>query len=156
MVPCSPHPNNDYVTNDQSGNGAGYNAPRRSIYLPIIRNALFDMFQAFDMGDPSMVVAKRTATTVAPQALFVMNSPFVIEQSKALAESLLGDKAVTDAKRIETAYLKLFSRPPTSAEIAEGAAYLAKYASGIARDGKRRRETPPYRVGKSLSDSARV
>ncbi len=137
-------PNNDYVTNDQSGNGAGYNAPRRSIYLPIIRNALFDMFQAFDMGDPSMVVAKRTATTVAPQALFVMNSPFVMEQSKALAESLLSDTAVMDAKRIEQAYLKLFSRPPTQAEIAEGTAYLAKYSQALSateKDADKRRHT---------------
>ena len=61
-------PNNDYVTNDQSGNGARYSAPRRSIYMPIIRNALFDMFQAFDFGDPSIVNAKRATTTVAPQA----------------------------------------------------------------------------------------
>ena len=75
-------PNNDYVTNDQSGNAARYNTPRRSVYLPIIRNALFDMFQAFDVGDPSIVNAKRPSTTVAPQALWVMNSPFAQEQSR--------------------------------------------------------------------------
>ena len=73
--------NHDYVTNDQSANAAVYDSPRRSIYLPIIRNALFDMFQAFDMGDPSMVNASRSTTTVTPQALFVMNSPFMIAQS---------------------------------------------------------------------------
>ena len=49
----------DYVTNDQSGNAANYDAPRRSVYLPIIRNAMFDMFQAYDVGDPSAVNAKR-------------------------------------------------------------------------------------------------
>lgn len=136
-------PNNDYVTNDQSGNGAGYNAPRRSLYLPIIRNALFDMFQAFDMGDPSMVVAKRATTTVAPQALYVMNNPFVLEQTKALAEELLRNKAATDTKRIERAYLKLFSRPPQSTEIAEGTAYLAKYAAALEakeKDAEKRRK----------------
>ncbi len=136
-------PNNDYVTNDQSGNGAGYNAPRRSLYLPIIRNALFDMFQAFDMGDPSMVVAKRATTTVAPQALYVMNNPFVLEQAKALADGLLSDKAATDTKRIERTYLKLFSRPPHSAEVAEGIAYLAKYAAALEakeKDADKRRK----------------
>ena len=44
------------------------------------------MFQMFDMGDPSMVNAKRASTTVAPQALFVMNSPFVRDQSGAVLD----------------------------------------------------------------------
>src|SRR5205085_8998640 len=110
--------NHDYVTNDQSGNAAQYNSPRRSVYLPIIRNALFDMFQAFDVGDPSMVNAKRASTTVAPQALFVMNSPFALEQSKAFAEGLLGMPGATDQERVRTAYLKTFARPPSSVESA--------------------------------------
>src|SRR5260221_7597295 len=108
--------NHDYVTNDQSGNAANYNVPRRSLYLPIIRNALYDMFQAFDYGDPSMVNAKRSTTTVAPQALFVMNSPFVIEQARYFAESLQSQASLKDVDRIRAAYLRAYSRPPTSAE----------------------------------------
>ena len=104
--------NHDYVTNDQSGNGARYNNPRRSIYLPIIRNALFDMFQAFDFGDPTMVNAKRATTTVAPQALWALNSPFAREQAAGFADRL---KQSGDEIRIaiRTAYLKAFSRLPT-------------------------------------------
>src|SRR5205085_3228859 len=109
--------NHDYVTNDQSGNAAQYNSPRRSVYLPIIRNALFDMFQMFDMGDPSMVNAKRASTTVAPQALFVMNSPFVRDQSGALADDLLA-KPITDSQRIEQAYLRVLNRSPKPEETA--------------------------------------
>lgn len=123
--------NHDYVTNDQSGNAAQYNSPRRSIYLPIIRNALFDMFQAFDVGDPSMVNAKRASTTVAPQALFVMNSPFAIEQSRAFADSLLNETKANDTERIKTAYMKCFARPPAPAEYGRALSFLSAYETRL-------------------------
>jgi hypothetical protein len=116
---------NDYVTNDQSGNAAQYNAHRRSIYLPVIRNALFDMFQAFDVGDPSMVNAHRATTTVASQALYVMNSPFVIDQAHILAKDLLALSGADDARRLQEAYARCFSRAPTADEVTR----LEKYVS---------------------------
>jgi cytochrome c553 len=134
-------PNNDYVTNDQSGNGARYSAPRRSIYLPIIRNALFDMFQAFDVGDPSIVNAKRPSTTIAPQALWVMNSPFAVEQSRAFAERLLKLND-SDSQRIRRAYLSVFSRPPVQSEVSRDLAFVERYSSRLAAkepDGAKRR-----------------
>jgi hypothetical protein len=123
--------NHDYVTNDQSGNAAQYNSPRRSLYLPIIRNALFDMFQAFDYGDPSMVNARRSTTTVAPQALYVMNSPFVQDQAKAFAAELLSHADLSEPERIRLAYRKAFSRPPTPEESLRAAAFLTTYASRL-------------------------
>jgi Protein of unknown function (DUF1549)/Protein of unknown function (DUF1553)/Planctomycete cytochrome C len=125
-------PDNGYVTNDQSGNGANYAAPRRSVYLPIIRNALFDMFQAFDVGDPSIVNAHRSTTTVAPQALYMMNSPFVMEQAKAFAEELQ-KSGKTDADRINDAYLRAFGRAATPTEIARSIAFLTRYQTALAR-----------------------
>src|SRR5260221_12905167 len=122
--------NHDYVTNDQSGNVATYSAPRRSLYLPIIRNALYDMFQAFDVGDPSMVNAKRSSTTIAPQALFVMNSPFALEQSKAFASNLLAMQ-VSDQERIKTAYLKTLSRSPSAQESARSLQFIGSYVHGL-------------------------
>ncbi len=124
--------NHDYVTNDQSGNAAQYGSPRRGLYLPIIRNALYDMFQAFDYGDPSMVNAKRATTTVAPQALFVMNSPLVQEQAKAFAAGLLSHTDLSEPTRVRMAFLKAFSRPPTPEETARAAAFLTSYASRLA------------------------
>jgi cytochrome c553 len=123
--------NHGYVTNDQSGNAAQYNSPRRSLYLPMIRNALFDMFQAFDVGDPSMVNARRNATTVAPQALYVMNSPFVLEQSRSFAEGLLNRKDVTDPQRIDLAYRMAMARPATTAEIQRLTRFIQAYESRL-------------------------
>lgn len=123
-------PNFGYVTNDQSGNGANYNAPRRSIYLPIIRNALFDMFQAFDMGDPSIVNAHRSTTTVATQALYMMNSPFVMEQARAFADEL-EKTGKSDAARLNEAYLRAYSRPASPAEVAKATAFLSTYEAKL-------------------------
>jgi Protein of unknown function (DUF1553) len=116
------------VTNDQSGNAAQYGSHRRGIYLPIIRNALYDMFQAFDFGDPTMVNPHRATTTVAPQALFVMNSPFVLEQAKVFSASLLDQKTLSDADRVKLAYLRAYSRPATSEEALKCQSFLTKYA----------------------------
>ena len=123
--------NHDYVTNDQSGNAGQYDSPRRALYLPLIRNAMFDMFLAFDVGDPSMVNAKRATTTVAPQALFVMNSPFVSEQAKGFANSLLSQKEMTDAQRYNLACLKAFGRPASLAETNRVTAYLNAYSARL-------------------------
>ncbi|MBC7527133.1 MAG: DUF1549 domain-containing protein [Chthonomonadaceae bacterium] len=125
--------NNDYVTNDQSGNAANYNALRRSVYLPIIRNALFDMFLAFDFGDPSMVNAKRATTTVAPQALYVMNSPFVMEQAAAFAQSLLATEVTSDNARIRAAYLRAYSRSAIPTEVSRSLVFLKRFDAALSQ-----------------------
>lgn len=115
----------DYVTNDQSGNGAQYSAPRRSIYLPVIRNAVFDFFSTFDFGDPSMVNAKRSATTVAPQALYLLNSPLVQDQARAFARRTLATKQPDDTQRIRFAIANAFTRPASPEEIIRARTFLA-------------------------------
>ena len=56
------------------------------MYLPVFRNALPELFEVFDFADPSIVVGRRNVSTVAPQALFLMNNPFVLEQAQAAAK----------------------------------------------------------------------
>ncbi|MGC4044494.1 MAG: DUF1549 domain-containing protein [Armatimonas sp.] len=112
----------DYVTNDQSGNGARYDAPRRALYLPIIRNAVFDYFQAFDFGDPSLVNAKRPSTLVAPQALYLLNSPLVRTQSKEFAQSLKG----TEEEKIALVYQRAYQRLPFPAESDRAETFLIR------------------------------
>jgi hypothetical protein len=71
-------------------------ATRRSVFVPAFRNALPDLFEAFDFADPSLVVGRRNVSTVAPQALFLMNSPFVREQSRAAATALVAGTFFTN------------------------------------------------------------
>ena len=61
--------NHAYVNSTTRSGGTAYQVNRRSVYLPVIRSGLYDVFQAFDFADPSASNGKRIPTTVAPQAL---------------------------------------------------------------------------------------
>ena len=124
-------PNRNYVTSTANVNPVVYQSPRRSIYLPIVRSALYDVFQAFDFPDPSVPNGQRQITTVAPQALFMMNSQFVADQAEAFAQSLLSDVAADNMTRVETAYRLAYSRLPTPEEAATALAYLEDYAEAL-------------------------
>ncbi len=104
--------------------GETYDSPRRSVYLPIIRDRLPDVLELFDFAEPSLVVPSRDVTTVPSQALFMMNSAFIESQSKAMARRLLDGKLTDTAGRVRAAYQLAFLRPPTPAEQARAEAYL--------------------------------
>ncbi len=100
---------------------AGY----RSVYLPILRGApLPESLALFDVANPNLVVAAREETTVPAQALFLMNSPFILAQSKATARRLFADKALDDAGRVELAYRLTLSRGATTEEVARVVSYV--------------------------------
>jgi hypothetical protein len=85
----------------------------RSIYLPVIRNHLPAIFDVFDFADPDATTGRRDATTVASQALYLMNSPFVHENAQAVADRLL---ALPEADRLSTLYRRALSRLPSARE----------------------------------------
>ncbi len=89
---------------------------RRSVYSPVFRNSLPELFEAFDFADPSVCTGRRNVSTVAPQALFLMNHPFVREQARRAAERLLATGAADDGTRIERAYRLALGRSPSDAE----------------------------------------
>ncbi len=91
------------------------NSTRRSVYLPMFRNALPELLEAFDAADPSTVTGVRNVSTVAPQALYLMNNPFVAEQAKHAAEKLQTDSN-DDNGRISRLYRSTMGREPTDGE----------------------------------------
>ena len=97
---------------------------RRSVYLPILRGKSPEALGAFDFPDPSLVTGQRDSTTSAAQALYLLNSPFALEQSEALARRLLDDAKLDDAARIERAFKLVLSRKPTPAESKSLAGFL--------------------------------
>ena len=101
------------------------NSTRRSVYLPQFRNALPEMLDVFDAADPSTVTGRRNSGTIAPQALFMMNSPFVLDQSKHAATRLLAEKHAGDAARLTRAYRLALGRAPTDGERAVANRFLA-------------------------------
>ncbi|MFM7133136.1 MAG: DUF1553 domain-containing protein, partial [Planctomycetota bacterium] len=114
----------DYVTNDQSGNAARYDSSRRSVYLPVIRNAMFGLFTAFDYPDSSAPIDCRPRTVVAPQALFFMNAPFVEEAAGRLAAEIAA-RPDPDA-RVREAFRATLARDPDADERDASRAYLAE------------------------------
>jgi mono/diheme cytochrome c family protein len=116
-----------YVASTVTVNATRYETGRRSIYLPVIRSALYDMFQAFDFADPSTPNGQRDTTTVAPQALCLMNSELVSKSSQAIAASLLSDPALDDTSRIRAAYLRTLGRAPSPQEIDRVRAFLPRF-----------------------------
>jgi hypothetical protein len=124
-----------YVNNENSTNTARYDNHRRSVYLPVIRNTVFDFFQVFDFAEPHVTNGKRASTVVAPQALYMMNSPFVKEQAKVFADKLLMEPG-DDAARIRLAYLKAYGRPARGDEVWEAIVYLGHYEAALAASEK--------------------
>ena len=104
-----------------------FEKPIRSVYLPVLRSNPFDGFAAFDFADASVVVGKRVSSTVAPQALFLMNSDLVHEASRELAKTLLLDHPESTARQVEAAYHTCFTRAPSARESDAANAFLARY-----------------------------
>jgi hypothetical protein len=108
------------------------NASLPSVYLPVFRNALPELFEAFDFADPSVSTGRRNVSTVAPQALFMMNHPFVIEQSRLAARRLLADaNCATDESRVDRAYHLTLGRLPTDTEMRTALQFVREAASGV-------------------------
>ncbi|HEY1188445.1 MAG TPA: DUF1553 domain-containing protein [Gemmata sp.] len=100
------------------------NSNRRSVYLPQFRNAIPEMLEVFDCADPSMVTGTRNTSTVAPQALFMLNHPFVLTQAKQAAARLLAEKHDDDGARVTRAYRLALGRNPTAGEREVAARFL--------------------------------
>jgi hypothetical protein len=88
----------------------------RSVYVPVFRNKLPELFESFDFADPNLVVGRRTASTVSTQALFFLNNPFVMEQARQAAKTALADPKPDDEARVLRAYRVTLGRKPTERE----------------------------------------
>lgn len=106
--------NREFVFNHTSKDATTYESPRRALYLPIIRNNLYDMLEQFDFPDPTMPTGSRNSTVVAPQALIMLNSPVVWQSAEKLAATLA--PTASDEQRVQKLFSLLFGRPPTSQE----------------------------------------
>ena len=104
-------------------------SPYRSIYLPQLRGEVPRPLAAFDPVSQTLVTGQREETTVPTQALFLLNSPFVRDQSLYLASDLLRDKRATDSQRIRAAFERIVARDPNPQEIARVKQFLAQYGA---------------------------
>ena len=95
--------------------------PRRAVYGFIDRQDLPGMFRVFDIASPDQSSPRRPRTTVPQQALFLLNSPFLIEQARALASRA---EEAEPAERVRAIYRIALGRPPRDRELALALDYL--------------------------------
>jgi len=126
-----PLKNREYVFDHTSKDATTYDLPRRSVYLPIIRNHLYDLFQQFDFPDPAVPNGSRNVTVVAPQALLMMNSKLVQQTADHWATRILTDTHATDSQHLDQAYLQAYGRPPNLREKQRAEVFLNSFASTL-------------------------
>ncbi|OAI57526.1 hypothetical protein AYO47_07985 [Planctomyces sp. SCGC AG-212-M04] len=125
MVPLR---NRQFVFDHTSIDHTKYDSLRRGAFLPVIRNNVYTLFEQFDYPDPTMPTGSRTSTTVAPQALLLMNSELVLDSADAFARSVI-EEAPTEEARLLVAYRRALGRLPTASEAAEAKVFLADATS---------------------------
>jgi hypothetical protein len=89
---------------------------RRSVYLYVKRTFPMPMFTTFDTPDSSMSCSRRDNTTVAPQALTLMNGDFMVGQAKRLATMARKAHPSDTKKQLDLAWQQVLGRLPSTAE----------------------------------------
>jgi Protein of unknown function (DUF1549)/Protein of unknown function (DUF1553) len=97
---------------------------RRTLYTPVRRGSVPKLLAAFDFGDATSPSEGRPRSNVAPQALYILNSKFVLDRAQGFAKLLLADTGANDRARLELAYLAAFGRRPGSGEIDSALSYI--------------------------------
>ena len=105
-------------------------AKRRAIYTLIDRQNPPELLTQFDFPSPDVSSGKRYETIVPQQALFLMNSPMVIETARKLVDRPAFATLNTDEERVTLLYLAIFQRWPTKQEVALGLRYVKANPTG--------------------------
>ena len=123
--------NREFLFDHTSIDKTKYDSRRRSVYLPVIRNHLYDAFQLFDYSDASVMNSDRPTTVVASQALFLMNSELVCDEAISFADRILTKQKETD-ESVNFAYELAFGRPATPSERRVATHFLDQSVNGPA------------------------
>jgi hypothetical protein len=139
--------NRGYFFDHTSKDLTDYTSRRRSLYLPVVRNNLYDLFQLLDYPDAAIPSGDRATTTVAPQALMMLNSEFVMQCAADLAGRLMVSSRDID-RRLANLYATAYCREPTASEFAASRAFLAELERALAatEPDEARRERQAWNV----------
>ncbi len=89
---------------------------RRAVYGFIDRQDLPNLFRVFDIASPDQHAPRRPRTTVPQQALFLMNSPFVVTQAQSIVAALEKRTEESTQQRIVSMYKMILARSPDATE----------------------------------------
>ena len=104
----------------------GVGSPRRTIYGLVDRQELPELFRVFDFATPDQTIERRPVTTTPQQALFAMNSPFVIAQARGVTAQADVASARTAGDRVRAIYRRVLSREPSADETRRARRFVAE------------------------------
>ncbi|MDQ5980251.1 MAG: hypothetical protein QG602_3227 [Verrucomicrobiota bacterium] len=107
---------------------------RRALYFLIDRRNPPELLTQFDFPNPDTPTGRRHDTTVPQQALFLMNSPLVVETARKLTHRPDFAALSDDTHRVTSLYLAIFQREPTNEEVRLAIAYVRGNPSGTGLD----------------------
>ena len=119
---------------------------RRSVYLPRYRGAYeHDLLKIFDAAHPALVTGQRNVTNVPTQALYLMNSPFLMEQAEYVALQSARTKNASSAERVQNIYRTVLGRPADTNEVIQDLALVeeSRAAFDAAQSNQSRSKQPP-------------
>lgn len=90
----------------------------RSVYGPWFRNALPELYSEFDGANPSFSISKRNRSTIAQQALALLNSDWITQRAAKLGGLVSKQTGLTDDQKIRLCFQTLISRLPSDREAA--------------------------------------
>jgi hypothetical protein len=117
---------------------------RRTIYGLVDRQNLPGFLRAFDFANPDQSAERRPQTTVPQQALFAMNSPFMLEQARSLAARPQVAGKLSPADRVESLYQVVFGRRPDEAETELALRFLDAAQTNVPRGDKPQTQLDPW------------
>ena len=121
------NPNTNYVRVYTPRDKWGPTEWRRMVYMHKVRMERDDVFGGFDCPDAGQPTARRSRSTTALQALSLLNSQFILQQSKLFAERLQRDAGKSKQRQIRRAFSLSFGRSPTQVEAAAALVLVNKH-----------------------------
>jgi hypothetical protein len=115
--------NRQFVFNHTSEDHTTYGSLRRALYLPVIRNNLYPLFEQFDFPDPTMPTGMRHETVIAPQALVMLNDPLILDSAAAMANEMT-HQHTSPVARVRQIYLRTLGRYPEPNELERDTNFL--------------------------------
>ena len=115
-------------------NGKAVNDPstyRRSVYVFSKRTIPLPMLETFDRPDTMSSCARRNRSTIAPQALILMNNEFIGTQAKHFAQRLEKEAGADTSAQVKLAYELALARPPRPDEVSKAVAFIQSYPQGL-------------------------
>lgn len=114
---------------------------RRSIYVQVRRSMPLGMLEPFDIASTAPNCDLRSTSTVAPQALLMMNSEFVVRQSEKFAQRLNREGGEDCTNQVKLAFQLAYGAEPTASELAAANSFLIAQEELLAKLPKNNKES---------------